>query len=62
MRDKYVASTDPNRIYPLPPHLAQVKCVASTQEAVAHINDHGSHHTDSIVSRCESSIAHFQVA
>jgi len=37
-----------------------VRCVDSTREAVEHINEHGSHHTDAIISSSEESIRYFQ--
>ena len=36
-----------------------VKIVDSLEEAVAHINEHGSHHTDVIVTRDEATAEHF---
>ena len=37
----------------------QVKCIASLDDAIAHINRHGSHHTDAIVSDDAAAIDRF---
>ena len=38
---------------------ASVKVVESLEEAVEHINTHGSHHTDSIITDCDSNAEYF---
>ncbi|MCP5558019.1 MAG: glutamate-5-semialdehyde dehydrogenase [Verrucomicrobiaceae bacterium] len=40
--------------------ILSIKTVASVEEAIAHINRYGSHHTDSIITRDETVAAQFQ--
>jgi glutamate-5-semialdehyde dehydrogenase len=37
-----------------------IKIVAGVEEAIAHINQYGSHHTDAIIAQDASAIARFQ--